>query len=348
MFGAMMRATTSLITTTSSRLFGESTSHIKSAASNYAQAILDQAEAASNVISGVAKISATVITIGLGAATAGTLVGASITVNAALSALSFTASTLGAPAFVISSIGAVQGVLTSAGILSVMHPGKFVAGAGGVYTLLNGQMLIDGCKEVIHGVKKEGEAVLSLGRAAVDNVKAVGYGIAGTGLKVLEKLDAFVGSDQDGQGNGESTNLNIEKLNLGANDADLGQKLEKLFEDKDALKKATDVTNLAISELTGDNEITAAVKANQQIVLNTLAQQEDVLVANEDNLAEVQEMMASWYNLNENNDLTNPKINETVKIEFSPFVGQTSEEVAMIGDGEEWFDIDLTASSSAA
>ncbi len=290
MFGSIMRATSSLITITSGRLFGTSADNAVSSATNFAEAIKSETEALYNGASAVVKVGSTVLAIGAAMLAVGPLVGVSVSVAGTLGVVN---GTLGLFTLSSGTIASIQTVAIEGAVFLVRHSTQAVLGGGLVGGIYNGRTLLEGISEAAYAVKKTADAVSYLAHAVIDGTKAAVYTTAGVGLKVVETLTRLAGSDQDGFGDNTTTVLN-EVIDLGKNDADLGQKIEKLYEDQDALNKAIDVTNEAISKLKGDNEITAAVKANQNIVRSELLKQQIALDIREDNLAQQEEMLKDW------------------------------------------------------
>ena len=257
MFGQFVRATTSLITTTSANLFSTSGELTVSSATSFAKAVESQVTATANAAIGVTKLDVAALAIGTGVVAAGSALGLGYAVTGVLGIAN---GLIGSTA-----TAAVKSVMTEATVLIVRNSTATVAGTGVLHTLLNGQMIVDGFKDISKAVKGQYDAGYYLTSAAYNGVKAAGYTVAGTGLKTVEKLEQYAGSDQDGKG--EDAGHTTKSVDLAQNDAELGQKIEKLYEDQAALNKTVLVVNEAIANLKGDNEIIQAVKAGQKVVI---------------------------------------------------------------------------------
>jgi hypothetical protein len=326
----LVKATTSLINTTSGRLFGESAGYAVSAANDLASASESQAQALLNVATGAAKIAATGVAAGVGAMALGSALGMGVTANAALGVANY--------AFNSSLISATQAMITKATVFVASNATAATVGSGVFHTLLNGKMLMEGISEVCSAAKSEFDAVSYLTYFAANTVKSAGYSLAGTAIKSLETLDRLIGSDQDGQGK----DINMFTLSVDLTDADVAQKEEKLFEDKVALDNAIAVNQKAISELTSNNEITKSAKSGHQVVSAALEAQKANLAERENSIEITKDMLAGWNILEKSEEYSTQDI--ISKILDS---NESNFEDSVTINGDAWDMIDLTSSIAA-
>ena len=346
MFGSIMKATSSLFTTTSGRLFGKSADNAVSSATNFAEAIKSEADALYNGASAVVKVVSTFATIGGAMLAVGPLVGVGVSVAGTLGVVN---GTLGLFTLGSGAVASIQAALIEGSVFIVRHSTQAVLGGGVVGGIYNGRKLLEGVSEAAYAVKKTVDALSYLSHATIDGVKATVYTTAALGLKVVETATRLAGSDQDGFGT--PTMVLSELVDLSKDDAELVQKMEKLSEDQDALNKAVDVTNEAISKLKGDNEITAAVKANQEVVRKELLKQQDSLDIRENHLVQREEILKDW-NVLTQEKVVNPEVtplveNLIVELIAPEYVNQQAE-AEILGNGEVWDNIDLSSSAVAA
>jgi len=345
MFKSIMGAISSSITTTSERLFGKSTDNSVSSATNFVEAIKSEGEALYNGASAVVKVGSTVLAVGAAMLAVGPLVGVGVSLAGTLGVVN---GTLGLFTLSSATVATVQTMAIEGAVFLVRHSTQAVLGGGLVGGIYNGRTLLEGISEAAYAVKKTADAVSHLAHAAIDGTKVVVYTTAAVGVKTVEILTRLAGSDQDGFGDNTVTFLN-EVIDLGKDDAELGQKIEKLYEDQDALNNAIAVTNEAISKLKGDNEITAAVKAGHNVVRATLQKQQADLNVREDDLAHREDMLKDWNVLTQEEVIspTTPTLTESVIAELITPADIQQPEAEILGNGDVWDSIDLSSSAAA-
>lgn len=325
----LIKATTSLVSTNSGRLFGQSADYAASASNDLVSASASQAQALVNVASGAAKIAATGAAVGAGIMAFGSAIGVGVTASGALGVANYVLHS--------AAIAALQNMVTEATVFVVRNSTAATVGSGAFHTLLNGKLLMEGISEVCSAAKNEFDAVSYLTKFAAKSVASAGYTVSGTAVKGLEILDKFVGSDQDGMG--EKTNISTLTVNLADTDIDLIQREEKLSEDKAALDKAIAVNQEAILKLTGGNEITKSAKSGYKVVEDALAAQEAYITEETDKISQEKDMLAEWNIVEKADILSGIGMIDVIGSDAGDFVTVIAGDVDLI---------DLSASAMAA
>ncbi|RYE06203.1 MAG: hypothetical protein EOP33_03120 [Rickettsiaceae bacterium] len=248
MFGNFIRATNSLITTTSENLFRKSSENANQCFGHLAEVVKSEAVVAANIATGVLKVGLSAATIGTGVLAAGSIVGFGYTITGVIGLTNIM--------FGSTTLSAVQSAATKAIVFAMNNSTATVGGTAVLHSILNGKMLVDGVSDIASATKDQFDAIIHLAQAAKSITAATSYTVAGVGLKVIEGLAQCVGSDQDGFG--ESSNLTFVQKDIV--DPQMQQQKQDLEQNKTDAIKTSAVIQKSIDELTDNNEIAVTTK----------------------------------------------------------------------------------------
>lgn len=321
MFTSLVGKMSSYISTTSSRLFDQSSSSLTQAGVHVGEAIVSETLAVGNVVSSAAKV-----------AVLGTLTGASVLAVGSFVGSGWAIGSLCSAANTIlhsSILTTIDKGIVSLQVAAIQNRAAVPYLSAAYNSIVNFDTLKGAVSDLGSAVSHQIDAVKHLGLAISTGAQGIGQGIAGVGVKTVEIAEKLTNPNLESWKNlnENADDLVSEKQDIV--DPELINKALKNFEDQQATEQAIIELKKAAEALQGDNEILAAARANQAVVVDQLKVQQQQLIQQEQDIAEVESGLKSWN-----------------FVESYPAEALEASEVSLSGSAIEALDVAFTAAAA--